>query len=148
MKKPLLSQYSRVNKQSTLIKKWVASILLQVELEDYLIFERIEKRILRLFNTRGLTKENQEDAGFIRAWLEKEHAKCGTIDFDESDVFCTNTKSIAKLIGLTRVELLVLRFAILLHSCKPLGSATDIAGDEFSETDVCNLLQPLLRKAS
>ena len=112
MKKPLRSQYIRVNKQSTLIKKWVASILLQVQLEDYLIFERIERRILCLFNTRELTKENQEDAEFIRAWLKQEHSKCGTTGFDESDVFSINTKNIAKLVGLSKVELLVLLGAI------------------------------------
>ena len=144
MKKPLRSQYIRVNKQSTLIKKWVASILLQAELEDYLIFERIERRILCLFNTKELTKENQEDAEFIRAWLTKEHINCGEISFDESDVFSINTKSIAKLVGLSKVELLVLRFAILLNYCKPLESSADIGGDGLSETDVCDLLQPVL----
>ena len=144
MKKPLRSQYIRVNKQSTLIKKWVASILLQVQLEDYLIFERIERRILCLFNTRELTKENQEDAEFIRAWLKQEHSKCGTTGFDESDVFSINTKNIAKLVGLSKVELLVLRFAILLNYCKPLESAVDIGGDGLSETDVCDLLQSVL----
>ena len=144
MKKPLRSQYIRVNKQSTLIKKWVASLLLQAELEDYLIFERIERRILCLFNTRGLTKDNQTDAGFIRTWLAKEHLNCGDVCFDESDVFAINTRNIAKLIGLNKVELSVLRFAILLSSCKPLESAAEIYRDGLSETDVCDLLQPLL----
>jgi len=104
MKKPLRSQYIRVNKQSTLIKRWVARILLQAQLEDYLIFERIEKRILFLFNTKGLTKDNQDDSRFVRAWLKREYASCGEISFDESDVFSINTKNIAKLIGLNRVE--------------------------------------------
>ena len=144
MKKPLRSQYIRVNKQSTLIKKWVSSILLQAELEDHLIFERIERRILCLFNTRHLTRERLEDAAFIRAWLTKEYVNCGGICIDENDVFAINTNNIANLIGLNKVELSVLRFAILLSSCKPLESAAEIGNDGLSETDVCDLLQPVL----
>jgi transitional endoplasmic reticulum ATPase len=144
MKKPLRSQYIRVNKQSTLIKKWVASLLLQAELEDYLIFERIERRILFLFNTKALTKDNVEDAEFIRSWLAREQLNCDAARLDENDVFAINTKKIAKLIGLNRVELSLLRFAILLHSCKPLESAAEICGDGLSETDVCDLLRPVL----
>jgi len=144
MKKPLRSQYIRVNKQSTLIKKWVASLLLQAELEDYLVFERIDRRILCLFDTRQLTKERAEDAMFIRAWLEKEYADCGEANFDESDVFAINTRNIARLIGLNKIELSLLRFTILLNCCKPLESAAETCGDGLSETDVCDLLQPVL----
>ncbi|MFC1560318.1 AAA family ATPase [Pseudomonadota bacterium] len=148
MKKALRSQYIRANKQSTLLKRWVACILLQAPLEDYLIFERIEKRILFLFDTKELTKENQEDAEFIRAWLKREYANCDKISFDENDVFSINTKNIAKLIGLSRVELSILRFSILFNNCKALESAADISGDGLSETDVCDLLRPVLGESS
>ncbi len=144
MKKPLRSQYIRVNKQNTLLKKWIAGFLLRVELEDYLIFERIDRCILCLFDTRGLTRENQTDAEFIRTWLTREHLNCGDVCFDESDVFAINTSNIARLIGLNKVELSLLRFTILLNSCKPLESAAETCGDGLSETDVCDLLQPVL----
>jgi SpoVK/Ycf46/Vps4 family AAA+-type ATPase len=144
MKKPLRSQYIRVNKQSTLIKKWIANLLLQAELEDYLVFERIDRRILCLFDTRQLTRERAEDAMFIRAWLKKEYADCGEASFDESDVFSVNTSNIAKLIGLNKVELSIMRFAILLNSCKLLETTAEMSGDGLSETDVCDLLQPVL----
>jgi SpoVK/Ycf46/Vps4 family AAA+-type ATPase len=144
MKKPFRSRYVQVNKQSTLIKKWIASLLLQAELEDYLIFERIDRRILCLFDTTDLTSDILNDAEFIRAWLGREYDNCGDTSFDESDVFCINTRNIARLTGLNKVELAVLRFAILLNQCNPLESAADIGSNDLSETDVCDLLQTVL----
>ena len=120
MNRPRQSQYIRVSKNSRLLKKWIARLLLAVDLEDYLVFERIERRVLAAFRTAGLNKENLEDAGFVRSWLERELEDCEDAAIDETDVFAVNTRRLMQLIGLDATELAVLRFAILLNCCRPL----------------------------
>ena len=84
------SKYIRVDKNNTLLKKWIAATLLKADLEDYLVFQRI----LSVFNTSQLNKDNLEDAAYIRAWLQAEYKSCGAIAFDESDTFSINTHRI------------------------------------------------------
>jgi len=68
MKRVVVSRYIRVTKNNDLLKRWIAKLILAIDLEEYLVFERIERRVLCGFRTANLTKENQEDAEFIRAW--------------------------------------------------------------------------------
>ncbi len=138
------SQYIRVDKNNILLKKWIAATLLKADLEDYLVFQRIDRRVLTAFNTSQLTKDNREDAKHIRAWLRAEYKSCGAIAFDEGDAFSINTRRIKTLVGLSRIELSILRFSILLNCCPSLMSATEIYGTDLTEIDVCDLLHRIL----
>jgi SpoVK/Ycf46/Vps4 family AAA+-type ATPase len=144
MTQPAQSEYIRYRNKSALIRRWIATLLLQSHLESRLMFDPLDPAITSGFDTSGLTKDNQEDAAFIRGWLERERQRCEEDSFDEADVFAVNTRRIQKSMGLNKVELAVLRFACLLNSYKPLAAATEMSGD-MTEADVCELLAELLR---
>ena len=141
---PAQSEYIRYYNKTALIRRWVATILLKSNLESQLMFSRLDPVITCGFDTSSFTKDNQEDAEFIRGWLESELARCGKEDFDESDVFAVNTRRLQKSMGLNKAELAVLRFACLLNSYKPLEAAVENT-NSFTEADVCDLLADLLR---
>ena len=138
------SEYIRYQNKSPLVRRWIATILLKSNLESHLIFNPLEPVITSGFDTSSLTKDNQEDAAFVRSWLESELQRCDESGFDESDVFAVNTRRLQKSMGLNKVELAVLRFACLLNSYKPLEAAVENT-NSFTEADVCDLLADLLR---
>jgi len=138
------SKYIRVNKGSTLLRKWIARLLLRVDLEDYLFFERIERSILAAFRTAGIEKENLDDANFVRNWLVCELEDCTDVTFDENDVFAINTRLLKELMGLNETELSILRFAILLNCCRPLEMVAEIHGNCLNEIDLSELLHDVL----
>jgi SpoVK/Ycf46/Vps4 family AAA+-type ATPase len=144
MTQPAQSEYIRYNNKTALIRRWVATILLKSNLECQLMFNRLDPVITSGFDTSSFTKENQEDAEFIRSWLESELQRCEDEVFDESDVFAVNTRRLQKSMGLNKAELAVLRFACLLNSYKPLEAATENI-NSLTEADVCDLLADLLR---
>ncbi len=140
------SEYIRHRNKSALIRRWVATILLQSDLESHLSFSHLDRVITGGFDTTEFTKDNRENAPFIRSWLSKELKRCGDDGFDESDVFAVNTRQIRKSMGLNTVELDILRFACLLNCYKPLGAAAEIGCETYTEADVCDLLSELLRR--
>ena len=144
MPHPAQSEYIRYYNKTALIRRWIATILLKSNLESQLMFNRLDPVITNGFDTSSFTKDNQEDADFIRSWLESELQRCEDDDFDEDDVFAINTRRIQKSMGLNKAELAVLRFACLLNSYKPLEAATEHS-DAYNEADVCELLADLLR---
>lgn len=138
------SQYIRINNQSAILRRWIATILLRSHLESHVVFTGLDGTVVAGFDTSNLTRENREDAEYIRAWLASELERCPKEAFEEDDVFIINTRRIAKSIGLNKVELAVLRFACLLTCYKPLEAASEIGGSNFTEADVCELLAELL----
>ncbi len=140
----ILSQYMVTNKSNTLLGKWVANILLQANLEDHLCFQSLDRKILRMFDTSPINKDNRDCPDFIREWLTGEYALRNGATIDEGDVFAINTRRIAKLIGLNNVELLILRFSIMIHSCKPLQIAAEAYSESISEIEFCELLSRVL----
>jgi SpoVK/Ycf46/Vps4 family AAA+-type ATPase len=144
MTHPAQSEYIRYYNKTALVRRWIATILLKSNLECQLMFNRLDPVITHGFDTSSFTKENQEDAAFIRGWLESELQRCEDDTFDETDVFAVNTRRLQKSMGLNKAELAVLRFACLLNSYKPLEAAAE-SSDSFTEADVCDLLADLLR---
>ena len=138
------SEYIRYRNKSALVRRWIATLLLKSNLEAQLVFNPLDPVITSGFDTSGLTKDNQDDPAFVRSWLESELQRCEDEDFDESDVFAVNTRRIQKSMGLTKVELAILRFGCLLNSYKPLEATTEMSGS-VTEADVCDLLAELLR---
>ena len=65
------------------MRRWIATILLKSNLESHLIFNRLSPVITCGFDTSAFTKDNQEDADFIRSWLESELQRCDDDAFDE-----------------------------------------------------------------
>ena len=140
------SEYIRYKNKSSLIRRWIATIVLRSDLESQMMFSCLDRVITSGFDTSALTKDNKEDAPFVRAWLTKELKRCGTGHFDKSDVFAVNTQQIQKAMGLNSVELEVFRFACLLCCYRPLGAAAEVGSEGYTEADVCDLLSELLRK--
>ena len=138
------SAYIRYNNQSALVRRWIAMILLQSDLESTLLFSGLEPMLTRGFDTSPINRDNCEDPKFIRAWLASELERCGNEAFDESDVFAINTRRIQKSMGLNKVELAVLRFACLVNCYKPLEAAAELGGICLAEADLCDLLSSLL----
>lgn len=138
------SAYIRYNNQSALVRRWIAMILLESDLESQLMFSGLDPMLTRGFDTSAINKDNREDAEFIRAWLASELQRCGNKAFDESDVFAINTRRIQKSMGLNKVELAVLRFACLVNCYKPLEAASELGGNCLAEADLCDLLSSLL----
>ena len=138
------SAYIRYNNQSALVRRWIAMILLQSDLESHLMFNGLEPVLVRGFDTSRLNKDNVDDPRFIRAWLESELERCSIEAFDEGDIFAINTRRIQKAMGLNKVELAVLRFACLVNCYKPLEAASELGGNCLAEADLCDLLSSLL----
>ena len=76
------SEYIRYNSKGALMRRWIATILLRSNLESQLMFSRLDPLITAGFDTSPLTKDNVEDAPFIRSWLEAELKRCGPERFD------------------------------------------------------------------
>ena len=146
MKGMAQSRYIRFDNPSELVRRWIAIILLKADLESHLLFSRIESSIIRGFDTSVITKENREDAAFMRAWLTSERDACNELEFDERDVFAINTTQISRSMGLNSIELAILRLGCLINCFRPLDAAADICGDMFTEVDLCDLLSELLEK--
>ena len=146
MKGMAQSRYIRFDNPSELVRRWIAIILLKADLESHLLFSRIEPSIIRGFDTSVITKENREDAAFMRAWLTSERDACNELEFDERDVFAINTTQISRSMGLNSIELAILRLGCLINCFRPLDAAADICGDMFTEVDLCDLLSELLEK--
>jgi SpoVK/Ycf46/Vps4 family AAA+-type ATPase len=144
MRKKSQSQYIRYNSQSDVVKRWIALILLKADLDGHFVFSRIDKDILRGFNTSVLTKDNHTDAKFMEEWLASELDTFTNLEFDETDVFSVNTMQIKRSMGLNKTELAILRFSCLINCYKPLDGAADICGSMFTEVDLCDLLAELL----
>ncbi len=140
------SEYIRYNNKSALIRRWIAIILQRSDLESHLLFSRLEPVIVTGFDTSTFTKENQDDVDFIRNWLTTELKRCGSPSLDESDIFATNTRRIQKSMGLSQVELAILRFACLINGYKPLEATAELCAGSYTEADVCDLLADLLKK--
>src|SRR6056297_1775776 len=138
------SEYIRHHRTDPLIRYWAATILLRGDLKTHLMFGHVSDVLLAVFKDCPLSEAEREDANAVRDWIEREQKRCGRPVFDESDIFSVNTASIAKAMGLDAVELGILRFACLLNSHKALGQASEICGDNFTETDLCELLGELL----
>ena len=143
MRRRSQSEYIRLNNQSDLIKRWIVHLLLKADLETHFVFGRIDRDILRGFDTSDLTKENSIDFEFMKGWLASQLDTCVNLDFDETDVFAINTGHIKRSMGLNKTELAILRFACLVNCYKPLDGAADICGSIFTEMDLCNLLAEL-----
>lgn len=144
MKTPAQSEYIRYYNKTDLIRRWIATILLKSNLECQLMFNGLDPVITCGFDTSSFTKDNQEDATFIRGWLEAELQRCNDESIDETDVFAVNTRRLQKSMGLNKAELAVMRFACLLNSYKPLEAAVENS-TSFTEADVCDLLAELLK---
>ena len=127
------SAYIRYNNQSALVRRWIAMILLQSDLESQVMFSGLDPILTRGFDTSAFNKDNREDAEFIRAWLASELERCGKENFDEGDTFAINTRRIQKSMGLNKVELAVLRFACLVNCYKPLEAASELGGNCLAE---------------
>ena len=105
---------------------------------------KIDRDIIRGFDTSVLTKENHTDVKFMEGWLASELDTFTNVEFDETDVFSINTVQIKRSMGLNKTELAILRFACLINCYKPLDGAADICGCTFTEVDLCDLLAELL----
>ena len=144
MTKAIHSRYIRQSNKCSLIRKWIVTTLLRTDLESHMVFGRLESHVLAGFNTSEISRENCDDVEFMRDWLERQSCRLNDARFDETDVFGKNTRQIQKALGLSPVELDILRFACLMRACKSLESAAETGGGDFSEVELCDLLSEAL----
>jgi len=144
MTKAIHSRYIRQSNKCPLIRKWIVTTLLRTDLESHMVFGHIDSHVLAGFDTSDIDQDNRDDAAFIRYWLKGQMAQCNDASFDEMDAFGKNTRHIQKALGLSPVELDILRFACLLHACKSLESAAETGSGVFTEVELCDLLSDAL----
>jgi transitional endoplasmic reticulum ATPase len=136
----LHSRYARNTTKSALIKKWITTLLLRADLDTALLFGCIDKAILVGFDISELNRDNQSDVNFMHGWIQRQNMQFIDAIMDESDMLARNTRQVQRALGLSKVELDILRFACLLHCCSSVEMASNVGGEGFSEIELCDLL--------
>jgi len=139
-----ISQYTVFNHTNLLLRSWSIQLLDRIDLHKAFLFSTNDSHLFRLLDTTSLTKEIMEEATLLNNWITVQRKSIGFVCFNENDVFCINTRHTQTALDLNDAELSVLRFALILASCKPFRELANSVNNDLGELETCLMISDLM----